>query len=133
MIYARHDRYKCAFLCHLFPNGTTAKALQKCLFLHELVIPSYVIEELKSVVRRKFPSKIDAIDIFLEKLSFELVYTPEQIKEGLFRIRDPKDYPVLYTAIIENVDLLMSGDEDFKDTDITHPEIVTPAEFLARF
>ncbi len=121
------------FSAILFPNGRAAKALEHCLFAHELVIPSYVISELKDVVARKCPDKLGAIEVFLEKLSFDLVYTPERIKQGEFYIRDPKDYPILYTAVIENVDLIMSGDEDFKDTDLTHPEIVTPAEFLERY
>lgn len=121
------------FSAILFPNGQAAKILYKCLTAHEIVIPSYVIGELKRVIQKKYPSKLYAIDLFLEKLSFDLVYTPENIKDGLFRIRDPKDYPILYTAIIENVDVVISGDEDFKDTDITHPEILTPAEFYNKY
>ena len=76
---------------------------------------------------------VQHIDVFLEKLSFELVYTPDNIEAGLFSIRDNKDYPVLYTAIIENVDVLISGDKDFKDTDVSHPEILTPQEFLLKY
>lgn len=37
---------------------------------------------------------------------------PDTLEEGLFNIRDIKDYPVLYTAIIENVDILITGDKD---------------------
>lgn len=117
----------------LFPNGQTAKAFQHCTALYDLVIPSYVIAELKRVVSKKFPSKIRDIDLFFEKLSFELAYTPENPKQGLFEIRDPKDYPVLYTALLENVDILITGDADFKDTDIDHPDILTPAEFLKKY
>ena len=116
-----------------FPDGQAAKALYKCITKYELVIPSYVIDELKKVVNKKFPNKIHAIDMFFQKLSYELVYTPEQIPANLFKIRDPKDYPILYTAIIENVDLLVSGDKDFKDTDILHPEILSPAEFIDKY
>ena len=121
------------FSAILFPGGQAAKAFTHCLLWHELVIPTYVIDELKRVVAKKYPKNIAAIDSFLEKLSFNLVYTPEKIESELFRIRDPKDYPVLYTAIVENVDVLISGDNDFKDTDITHPEIVSPKEFLEKF
>lgn len=35
----------------------------------------------------------------------ELVYTPHHMSGGLFEIRDRNDYPVLYTAIIENADI----------------------------
>lgn len=117
----------------LFPNGTVAKAMYKCIEQHELVIPSYVIDELKRVIAKKIPDRIPAIDKFLKNLSFDLVYTPDNIEEGKFYIRDPKDYPILYTAIIENVDVIISGDADFKDTDVTHPDIVTPAEFLNKY
>jgi predicted nucleic acid-binding protein len=40
---------------------------------------------------------------------------------------------VLYTAILENVDILITGDKDFTDIDIEKPEIMTPAEFMERF
>lgn len=121
------------FSAILFPNGQAAKAFTHCLMHHELVISTYVIDELKRVIAKKYPKNISAIDAFLEKLSFNLVYTPAKITQQQFKIRDPKDYPVLYTAMIENVDVLLTGDSDFKDTDITHPEIVTPKEFLENF
>ncbi len=66
-------------------------------------------------------------------MSYEYIYTPNDLEEGLFDIRDIKDYPVLYTAIIEDVDILITGDKDFKDIDIEKPEIMTPTEFLEFF
>ncbi len=121
------------FSAILFPDGQTAKAFEKCLTFHEIVIPSYVIEELKRVVEKKLPHRLKDIDNFLKSLTFECAYTPESPKENLFYIRDPKDYPVLYTAIIENVDILLTGDTDFKDTEIERPEILTPKEFLDKY
>ena len=79
------------------------------------------------------PYRLKDIDRFLETLTFECAYTPEQPKADMFHIRDPKDYPILYTAIIENVDVLLTGDADFKDTEIDHPEILTPTEFLNKY
>lgn len=117
----------------LFPNGQAAKVFHKCILEHDLVISSYVIDELKRVVHKKLPSKIADLDLFLSKLTFELVYTPENIEQNLFQIRDLKDYPVLYTAITENVDVLITGDADFKNTDVTHPEILTPTEFNEKY
>lgn len=121
------------FSAIIFPKGQAANAFTHCLLNHELVISTYVINELKQVIKKKKPEKLSAIDDFFEKLSFELAYTSDNIETELFSIRDPKDYPVLYTAIIENVDILISGDKDFKDTDVTHPEILTPQEFLEKY
>ena len=97
------------------------------------MLSSYVVEELKNVVRRKFPKKEQVIDKLLLMMSFEYVYTPKEIEDGLFDIWDVKDYPVLYTAIIEDVDILVTGDKDFADIDIEKPEIMTPAEFMEEF
>lgn len=117
----------------LFP-GAKMDAMMNCIFTqHQFVLSSYVVEELKNVVRRKFPKKEQVIDKLLLMMSFEYVYTPKEIEDGLFDIRDVKDYPVLYTAIIEDVDILVTGDKDFADIDVEKPEIMTPAEFMEEF
>lgn len=92
--------------------------------------PAVRIAFLREVVRRKFPAKETAIDNLLSHMSYELVYTPQHMEEGLFSIRDEKDYPVLYTAIVESVDILITGDKDFAGIEIDKPEILTPSGFL---
>ncbi len=114
----------------LFP-GSKVDSLMNCIFTkHQLVLSSYVVEELKNVFKRKFPNKEQVINKLLVTMSYEFVYTPSDLEEGLFDIRDIKDYPVLYTAIIEDVDILITGDKDFKGIDIEKPEIMTPTEFV---
>lgn len=100
---------------------------------HQLVLPSYVVDELKDVVNRKFPKMANALDEFLTTLSFTLAYSPAAIPPGLFEIRDPADAPILYTAIIEDVDVLVTGDKDFDDVDVEKPEIVTVSVFEQRY
>lgn len=100
---------------------------------HQLVLSSYIVEELKDVVRRKFAGKVGAVDTLLAKMNYENVYTPDILDEILFEIRDVKDYPVLYTAMLEDVDILVTGDNDFRDVDVEKPEILTPAEFVDRY
>ena len=117
----------------LFP-GVKMDAMMNSIFTqHQLVLSSYVVDELKGVVRRKFPKKESTIEKLLMTMSFEYVYTSSEIESGLFDIRDIKDYPVLYTAIIEDVDILITGDKDFADIDIEKPEIMNPTEFTERF
>lgn len=108
--------------------------IMECVFMkHQLVLSSYIVEELKNVVRRKFPHKITVIDELLSKMSYEYVYTPDTVNKTLFEIRDVKDYPILYTAILEDVDILITGDNDFKDVNVEKPEILTPTEFWERY
>ena len=108
--------------------------MMECIFIeHQLVLSSYIVEELKDVVRRKFPDKVGVVDTLLAKMNYEYVYTPDMLDATLFVIRDVKDYPVLYTAILEDVDILVTGDSDFEDVDVEKPEILTPAEFVERY
>ena len=117
----------------LFPGARMNRMMQAIFEEHRLVLSSFVVEELIYVVKRKFPGKLQAVDQLLAAMSFELAYTPQELEQGLFEIRDTKDYPVLYTAIREDVDVLVSGDKDFSDVNVERPEILTPAQFLDRY
>ena len=63
----------------LFPNSLIRKLLEKIVVQDQLVLCSYIIEELYAVFKRKFPEEIDSLDFFLSELVFELVYTPKRI------------------------------------------------------
>ena len=100
---------------------------------HTLVLSSFVVDELKAVAERKFPARKEAIDRFLAAFGYELVYTPNKMQGDLFSIRDVNDYPVLYSAIMENVDVLITGDKDFAEVAVDKPEILTPAAFIEKY
>ena len=117
----------------VFPNDRMDTLIYKAVLDHQLILSSYVIEELLDVTKRKFPDKIKDVDLFLTRLPYELVYTPREQNYEFFKIRDIDDYPVLYSAIIEDVDLFVTGDDDFDEVDIEKPEIITPSEFLKKF
>lgn len=117
----------------LFSNQSFRKILDYIVRNHRLVLSSFVVDELFAVVDRKFPSKKKIVDEFLTNLAYEMVYTPYHIPGNLFEIRDINDYPVLYTAIIENVDIFITGDKDFLDVDVEMPEIMTPADFVGKY
>ena len=54
-------------------------------------------------------------------------------QENLFNIRDKDDYIILYTAIVENVDVFITGDKDFDDVEIKKLEILKPSEFIQKY
>ena len=59
---------------------------------HEIVICSYVVDELKELIKSKFNVKIKELDKFLNNFPFDLVYSPTTIENKLFDIRDGDDY-----------------------------------------
>ena len=117
----------------LFPSERM-NGMMRCIFEeHRLVLSSFVAEELSLAVERKFPAKAAVVDQLLSAMSYEFVYTPQTMDRERFAIRDSEDYPVLYTAMLEDVDILITGDKDFADVKVERPEILTPAEFIRRF
>ena len=117
----------------VFRSGQMDLLIQRITENHKLVISSFVLDELTEVVKRKFRNKQEALDEFLTALPFELVYTPVNMEDSLFIIRDKKDYPVLYSAIIEDVDIFITGDRDFENLDIKSPQIMTASGFLEKY
>lgn len=117
-----------------FPSEQMNELKIKLCAKHTIVLCSHIVEELNRVTRRKFAHKLKDLDEFLTDLPYELVYTPAFIEKDKFpAIRDSYDYPILATAILEDVDILLTGDRDFAAVDITHPAILTPAEFLSKY
>lgn len=117
----------------LFPGKRFDRMLAHITKNHTLVLSSFIVEELMAVADRKFPARRDVIDRFLSELGYELVYTPHKMKADMFKIRDINDYPVLYTAIVEDVDILITGDKDFAGIEIEKPEILTPTDFMTKY
>lgn len=117
----------------LFPSKKISSVIEYIAEKHTLVLCSYIIDEFNEVVERKFPSKKKQADKMLSHMMFELVYTPQILDKNLFQIRDAADYPVLYTAIAEGVDILITGDKDFSSTDVEAPKILTPTAFIEEY
>lgn len=114
----------------LFPNSIAKKVLERILIEHQLVLCSYIIDELHQVFERKFRNKIDILEQFLLELSFELIYTPKKIEPSEYpSIRDKNDLPILVSAILSDIDIFITGDEDFHTVDIDKPQIITLKDF----
>ena len=93
-----------------------------------------MIEELRLVMERKFPAKRKFFDRFFMELPFELVYTPKELDLNEFpEMRDVKDSPILATAIMEGIDVFLTGDKDFWVLDVETPEILTMKDFLEQY
>lgn len=117
----------------VFRSGQMDFLIQRITENHKIVISSFVLDELAEVVKRKFENKQRALDVFFTALPYELVYTPVNMEDSLFDIRDKKDYPVLYSAIIEDVDIFITGDRNFENLDIERPQIMTASGFLEKY
>ena len=118
----------------LFPKSQTTKVIQNVTEDHTLVLCSHIIDELQEIFDRKFKDKSHLLDMFLSKLSFELVYTPADINSASYpNIRDKEDLPIFVSALLSDVDILITGDKDFFELEIDKPEIISPRDYLDRY
>ena len=118
----------------IFPNQIFLDMLETITKHHNLVLSSYVLDELFDVVTRKFPKRKEAFKKFLAAIPYEMFVTPQDMDLGLFEIRDAMDYPVLYSAIVSKSDVLITGDKDILMVErIDRPEILTARDFVVKY
>lgn len=117
----------------IFKSKKMNELIYNIIKSHEMVICSYTIEELQELIENKFNVSLQELDDFLKEFPFDLVYSPKTVKNKIVDIRDKNDYIILHTAIIEDVDVFITGDKDFENIGIEKPEIMTTSEFLEKY
>lgn len=111
--------------------GKLLKFFSHLIEKHTVIISSYTKNECKEVFEKKFPAKIEQLEIFFDGINFEEYTTPNKIDEKKYpKIRDIKDLPVLVSAILSDSDILLTGDKDFAEVKIDKPLIFTPAKYF---
>ena len=122
------------FSAALYRKGEIAFLLEEILRRFQVCICDFSIEELQIVMQKKFPSRIDEMEDFLNELTYEFIYTPKKINvKNMPYVRDKKDYPILAAAIAADVDVLLSGDKDLLTVDIDRPEILNSKSFREKY
>jgi len=101
---------------------------------HTIVLSTYIVDELKRTTKEKFPTKYDILESKLKEIPYVLLYTPETINSAYYpHIRDKKDLPILASALNEDVDIILTNDEDFIAVEIEYPEIIKPHKFIEKY
>ena len=118
----------------LFPNSLPSRFVEEATSKHSIVLCSHIIDELHRVFNKKFKDKLLHLEKFLSKFSFELVYTPQDMEIDKYpSIRDVADLPILASAIIEDIDVIVTGDKDFFDEEVEKPDIITVKEYFEKY
>lgn len=119
----------------VFQSKPMLEIIQRLATKYSMVLCSYIISELRDVFREKFPNHTSNLERFLIDVPFELTHTPQELPDhNLFTIRDKKDEKVLYSAILADVDVLVTGDKDLLVVeDVERPEILSHLEFLKKY
>jgi predicted nucleic acid-binding protein len=115
------------FSALLFPDSTPARALLCAAHNHTLILCDHIVSELFDAVSRKRPDLSPDVDVFLAEFPHETAIAP---REPSKLIADPRDAPIPNAAILEDVDVIISGDKHFLNLDMERPKVMTAAGYL---
>jgi putative PIN family toxin of toxin-antitoxin system len=126
------------FSAALIPGSVPDKAFTKaCTTPTKAFICDYSFDELNRVFKEKFPKKQDDLKRFIEiaKSGAHVLQVSDTLynHEVAHLLRDPKDAPILSTAIASNIDIIISGDKDFLILDLEKPKTVSPSDYLVNY
>lgn len=112
-------------LISAFVFGGYAGKLLEMLFEtdNKLFISDYIDQEFKDKLYMKWPDKAEKVYCLYRMMKFEFCDSTNQ-KLGI--LRDEKDIPVLSDALYHNIDIILTGDNDFLAADLEKPLIFTP-------
>jgi len=115
-----------------FPNEQINTLIKILSTEYQVVVCDYVINELRLVVKRKFSSRWKKLNYFFLKYPFNIVFVQLDADFSDFpQVRDVKDIPILATAILEDIDVFITGDKDFLALeDVKKPRIMIMNAFL---
>lgn len=119
----------------LFPNGRAAQAFFKAVLPpYEPIICDYIVDELRRKFQEKFPDRVTELEAFLfHALShIDVLPTPEIETADENKLCDPKDRPILRAVLDAHVDLFLTGGNDFLESSVSDPRIISVADFLER-
>lgn len=111
----------------LWPGSKPFLSLVDVMENHELVLTEQNITELKQIIARKAPEHVKEVDSFLKALNYVLIHPSDDVSTD---IRDKTDSPILIAAILNNVDVIITGDRDFLSLTMKRPICVNPADYL---
>lgn len=105
-------------------GGQTGALLERLWEMDEqLYVSEYIDQEFKAKLEMKWPSKAEKVYQLYHRLN--IVFC-ESTSEILGALRDKKDVPVLSDAIYHKMDVILTGDKDFLESDIEQPLIFSP-------
>lgn len=117
----------------LHNSGVPSQAYRKAVELpYQGMICEQTFEELRRVFSRKFPNKIYLLEKFIAAALpvVDVISVPLSKHPDEDEIRDIDDRPILRAAIKAGADIILTGDNDFLESAITHPKIMRAAQFV---
>ncbi|MBR5704752.1 MAG: putative toxin-antitoxin system toxin component, PIN family, partial [Deltaproteobacteria bacterium] len=85
-------------------------------------VTSYIEQEFKEKLMQKWPYKADNIYKIYKNIGFSFLRSSE---EKFGTLRDEKDIQILSDAIFHGINVILSGDKDFLESDLEYPMVMS--------
>ncbi len=110
-------------------GGYSAEVIQDVLQNHEIYYTVYILEELKRTLKNKFSFSEHSINLATSTIKKH--YIKGETAKNTHKIcRDKNDDQVLADAILNNIDLLITGDKDLLVLkEYQNIKIISPREY----
>ena len=118
----------------LFPKSIISDLVNKIAKEYNLILSNTIIDEMKAVVAKKFPSKTEVLGDFFARIAFDYQFIPESYLQNFkAEISDPKDKHVLASAFFTQAEIIITGDNHFFERAYEWIKIMRPYEFLIKY
>lgn len=87
-------------------------------------------EEFQAKLQQKWPAKAEKVYQCYRTLNINFCKSTDKV---LGHLRDEKDIPVLSDAIYNKVDIILTGDKDFLEANLTNPLVFSPSMLYEYF
>jgi uncharacterized protein len=116
-----------AFVTH----GVCNELLEYCAINHEIILSSFILDELRDNLVRKFEfSSREAGAVIRLLKSRAVLVTPRVLEKPT--CRDPDDDPILGTALAGGCECIVTGDKDLLDLQCVQGiRMIKPSAFWA--
>ena len=121
------------YSAYILPDSSIANIIKHIKTYHTLVLCKHVIDEVESTIIKKRPYDILYIKRFISDLPDYVFVLDNYDIADYPPIRDPKDLPILISAIQAKVDIFITGDKDFDEIKINKPRILKPRQYQEEF
>ena len=103
-------------------GGNAGKLLHKLIISeHELYVSDYVDQEFKAKLQQKWPSKAEKVYELFHSMNFAFCRSTKQ------KLGSQKDILVLSDALFHKMDMILTGDKDFLEANLSEPLIFSPS------
>lgn len=85
-----------------------------------LLLSEYVLAELRRVIKRKTPSRLKDLELFLSRIEYESIRLPSKTMVERYSkfVSHKEDAPILASAILADANYVVSGDQHFHTKEI---------------